>query len=217
MGKKRGEDLFFGIVCNEGQEEFKQAIMDPENQVIAVNAVAGSGKTLIAVACARLLCAHEDYDGALYIFATPSEDALGFRPGTAAEKEQDYLEPLYDALIKLNENPRQSISSDISEKNGTAWIQARSATFMRGINLDRKVVIIDEVQNFNIPVIKRIISRCHDSVKLILIGCTAQTDIPINKSCFSQLLKHMSTFDGFVECHLPVSYRGRLAEHIDKL
>lgn len=217
MGKKKSEDMFFGIMCNDGQQVLKEAIMNPENQVIAVNAVAGSGKTLIATACARLLCAHEDFDGALYIFATPSEDVLGFRPGSAAEKESDYLEPLYDALLKINENPRQAISSDISEKNGTAWIQARSATFMRGINLERKVVIIDECQNFTVPLIKRIISRCHDNCKLILLGCTAQTDISVSKSCFSQLLKHMQTFDSYVECQLPVSYRGHLAEHIDKL
>ena len=217
MSKRRGDDLFFGIVCNEGQQVLKDAIMNPENQVIAVNAVAGSGKTLIATACARLLCAYEDYISAVYIFPTVEESSLGFRPGSTAEKESDYLDPLNDALIKINEVPRQAISSDISEKNGTAWITARSATFMRGINLEHKVVIIDECQNLTVPLIKRIISRCHDDCKVIVLGCTAQTDIPISKSGFSQLLDHMKNFKGYIECQLPVSYRGRLAEHIDKL
>ena len=217
MGKKKSEDMFFGIMCNDGQQVLKEAIMNPDNQVIAVNAVAGSGKTLIATACARLLCAHEDYDGTVYIFPTVEESSLGFRPGTTAEKESDYLDPLNDALIKINEVPRQAISSDISEKNGTAWITARSATFMRGINLERKVVIIDECQNLTVPLIKRIISRCHDNCKVLVLGCTAQTDIPINKSGFSQLLDHMRNFNGYIECQLPVSYRGHLAEHIDKL
>lgn len=217
MSKRRGDDLFFGIVCNEGQQALKDAIMNSENQVIAVNAVAGSGKTLIATACARVLCSHEYFDGAVYIFPTVEESSLGYRPGSTAEKESDYLDPLIDALIKINEVPRQAISSDISEKNGTAWIAARSATFMRGINLERKVVIIDECQNLSVPLIKRIISRCHDNCKVLVLGCTAQTDIPISKSGFSQFLDHMKNFDGYIECQLPVSYRGRLAEHIDKL
>lgn len=217
MAKKMGEDMFFGIVCNEGQQTLKEAIMNEDNRVIAVNAVAGSGKTLLAVACARVLCSHEYYDGAVYIFPTVEESSLGYRPGSTAEKEMDYLDPLMDALIKINENPRQSISSDISEKNGTAWVQARSATFMRGINLEHRVVIIDECQNLSVPLIKRIVSRCHDNCKVIVLGCTAQTDIPIGKSGFSQFLDHMKDFEGYVECQLPISYRGRLAEHIDKL
>lgn len=217
MAKPTDDTLFFGIKCNDGQEVFKNAIMDENNQVVIVNSVAGSGKTLIAVACARLLCAYHGYDGAVYIFPTVEEGSLGYRPGSTSEKESDYLEPLYDALLKINENPRQAITSDISKKNGTEWITARSCTFMRGINLENKVVIIDECQNLSVPLIKRIISRCHDSCKVLVLGCTAQTDIPISRSGFEQLLDHMANFEGCVTCELPISYRGKLASHIDKL
>lgn len=217
MSKKTADDMFFGITCNEGQEQLRQAIMDDNNQVIMVNAVAGSGKTLISVACARLLCAYHGYDGAVYIFPTVEEGSLGYRPGSTAEKESDYLEPLYDAIIKLNENPRQAISSDISKKNGTDWITARSCTFMRGINLENKVVILDECQNLSVPLIKRIISRCHDNCKVLILGCTAQMDIPVERSGFEQLIDHLKKYDKVVECKLPISYRGWLAEAIDKL
>lgn len=216
MGKKT-EDLFFGIVCNEGQKAFKDAIMDDNNQVIIVNATAGSGKTLIAVACARLLCAYKGYDEAVYIFPTVEEGSLGYRPGNTSEKESDYLEPLYDALLKINTVPTQAISSTVSKKNGTAWITARSCTFMRGINLENKVVIIDECQNLSVPLIKRIVSRAHDNCKVIILGCEAQCDIPVNRSGFRELIEHMRGFEGCVECELPVSYRGKLAQHIDKL
>ncbi len=209
--------MFFGITCNDGQENLRQAIMNKDNQVIMVNATAGSGKTLLAVACARLLTAYDGYDGAVYVFPTVEEGALGYRPGNTAEKESDYLEPLYDALIKINEVPRQAISSDVSQKNGTAWITARSCTFMRGINLDNKVVIIDECQNLSVPLIKRIVSRCHDNCKVIILGCTAQTDIPIERSGFMQLINHLSRYDHVVSCELPISYRGWLAQAIDRL
>ena len=204
MAKKRTDDIFYGFDLNEDQQKFKEAIMSEDHNVVIADATAGSGKT-------------GKYKSAVYIFPTVEESSLGYRPGNTTEKEADYLGPLYDALIKINEVPRQEISSDISEKNGTAWITARSATFMRGINLENKVVIIDECQNLSVPIIKRIISRCYDNCKVIIVGCQAQTDVPINKSGFKQLIDHMDGFEGSIECELPISYRGKLAMHIDKL
>lgn len=215
--KKKDDDIFYGLMLNEYQQTFKDTIMGEEHNVVIADATAGSGKTLIAVACANILCKTGKYDSAVYIFPTVEESSLGYRPGNTAEKEADYLGPLHDALIKIRELPQQAISSDISEKNGTAWISARSATFMRGINLENKVVIIDECQNLSIPIIKRIISRCYDNCKVIVLGCQAQTDVPINKSGFRQLIDHMDGFDTAVKCELPISYRGKLAMHIDKL
>lgn len=217
MAKKKTDDIFYGFLLNEHQEKFKEAIMGDEHGVIIADATAGSGKTLLAVACAKILCKTGKYQSAVYIFPTVEESSLGYRPGNTTEKEADYLEPLYDALIKVKEVPHQAISSDISEKNGTAWITARSATFLRGVNFENKVVIIDECQNLSVPIIKRIISRCYDNCKVIILGCQAQMDVPISKSGFKQLIDHMDGFEGAVKCELPISYRGKLAMHIDKL
>ena len=217
MAKKKTDDIFYGFVLNEEQEKFRESIMSDEYNVIMADATAGSGKTLISVACANILVKSGKYDSAVYVFPTVEEASLGYRPGNTSEKEADYLGPLYDALIKIRELPNQAISSDISEKNGTAWITARSATFMRGINLENKVVIIDECQNMSIPIIKRIISRCYDNCKVIILGCRSQTDVPLDKSGFKQLMQHMDNFDGCIKCDLPISYRGKLAMHIDKL
>lgn len=218
MGKRNNSDIFYGLVLNDDQKKFRDAIMSDEYNFILADATAGSGKTLLAVACANLLINQDKkYKSAIYIFPTVEESSLGYRPGTTSEKEADYLEPLYQALEKCNVIPNQAISSDISKKNGTDWIVARSATFMRGINLENTVVIIDECQNMSIPIIKRIISRCYDNSKIICLGCQAQMDVPISKSGFKALIDHMEGFDGYVKCELPISYRGKLAMHIDKL
>ena len=208
---KRKNDIFYGFQLNEGQEKLRDAIMSDDYNFVLADATAGSGKTLLAVACANLLVNSEKkYKSAVYIFPTVEESSLGYRPGTTSEKEADYLGPLYDALAKCNVIPNQAITSDISRKNGTDWIVAKSATFMRGINLENTVVIIDECQNMSIPIIKRIISRCYDN-------CLAQMDVPLSKSGFEQLMNHMEGFEGYIKCELPISYRGKLAMHIDKL
>ena len=218
MAKKNNDDIFYGFVLNEYQQKFVDAIMSDEYNFILADATAGSGKTLLAVACANILINRgHRYNSATFIFPVIEESSLGYRPGSTTEKEADYLEPLYQALVKCNVIPSQAISSDISNKNGTSWIDAHSATFMRGVNIEKQVVIIDECQNMSIPIIKRIISRCYDNCKVICLGCQSQTDVPIHKSGFKQLMDHMEGFEGYVKCELPISYRGKLAMHIDKL
>lgn len=218
MAKKNNNDIFYGLVLNEHQEKLKEAIMSEEHNVILVDATAGSGKTLLAIACANLLINRDHkYKSAQFIFPVVEEGTLGYRPGGTAEKEADYLIPLYQALVKCNIIPNQAIASDVSEKNGTAWLEAHSATFCRGVNYDNQVVIIDEAQNMSVPILKRIISRCYDNCKVLILGCRSQTDIPINRSGFKELIDHMEGFDGYIKCELPISYRGKLAMHIDKL
>ena len=218
MAKKSNNDIFYGFVLNEYQQKFVDAIMSEEYNFILADATAGSGKTLLAVACANLLINRDNrYKSAEFIFPVIEEGTLGYRPGDTKSKESDYLEPLYQALTKCNIIPGQAISSDISEKNGTAWLEAHSATFCRGVNYEKQVVIIDEAQNMSVPILKRVISRCYDNTKVIVRGCQAQTDIPINRSGFKQLIDHMEGFDGYIKCELPISYRGKLAMHIDKL
>ena len=218
MAKKNNNDIFYGFVLNEYQQKFVDAIMSDEHNFILADATAGSGKTLLAVACANLLINRDNrYKSAEFIFPVIEEGTLGYRPGDTKSKESDYLEPLYQALAKCNIIPGQAISSDISEKNGTAWLEAHSATFCRGVNYEKQVVIIDEAQNMSVPILKRVISRCYDNTKVIVLGCQAQTDIPINRSGFKQLIDHMEGFEGYIKCELPISYRGKLAMHIDKL
>lgn len=218
MAKKNNNDIFYGFALNEYQQKFVDAIMSEEYNFILADATAGSGKTLLAVACANLLINRDNrYKSAEFIFPVIEEGTLGYRPGDTKSKESDYLEPLYQALTKCNIIPGQAISSDISEKNGTAWLEAHSATFCRGVNYEKQVVIIDEAQNMSVPILKRVISRCYDNTKVIVLGCQAQTDIPINRSGFKQLIDHMEGFEGYIKCELPISYRGKLAMHIDKL
>ena len=219
MAKKKFHELFSGIVCNEYQEKFRDAVMDDNNNFILVDAVSGSGKTLIAVTCAKQLVANGHYQSAVFIVPTVEEQSLGFRPGTAAEKIADYMVPLRQALMKIGEEPDKVITNSLEEnlKDSNKWIIADSQVFLRGVNFEKQVVIIDEAQNFTIPQIKKIISRNYDNSKIIVIGSSNQIDIDPDKSCFARLMAHMDGFEGYIKCDLPISYRGRLAMHIDKL
>lgn len=219
MAKRKSDDIFYGLVLNEDQEKFKEALMDDDIQVVLCDATAGSGKTLLSVACAKVkVLGEQKYDDCVWVFPVVEESTIGYRPGDTNAKLADYFEPLYDALSVVGDQPNRVIANDVTLKNGTAWIEARSATFMRGINLKRRFIIIDEAQNLTVPIIKRIISRAHDDSKVVILGCQSQTDIPIKQSGFKQLMEHMEDYEGtYKKCELPISYRGKLAMHIDKL
>lgn len=219
MAKKNYHELFSGIVCNEDQKKFRDAIMDDENNFVLVDAVSGSGKTLIAVTCAKQLVANGHYRNCVFIVPTTSEQELGYRPGSTSEKIADYMVPLRQALMKIGEEPDKVITNDLEEnlKNSSKWVIANSQTFLRGVNFEKQVIIVDEAQNFTIPQIKKIISRNYDNSKIIVIGSTSQVDIKPEDSCFERLMVHMEGFEGYVKCELPISYRGKLAMHIDKL
>lgn len=219
MAKKKFHELFSGIVCNEDQKRFRDAVMDDKNNFILVDAVSGSGKTLIAVTCAKQLVANGHYRSAVFVVPTVEEQSLGYRPGTAAEKIADYMVPLRQALMKIGEEPDRVITNSLEEnlKDSNKWIIADSQVFLRGVNFENQVVIVDEAQNFTIPQIKKIISRNYDNSKLIVIGSSSQIDIDPDKSCFARLMAHMDGFEGYIKCDLPISYRGKLAMHIDRL
>ena len=72
---------FFGIDLGEEQKVFAEAILNPEYRWISAEAVAGSGKTTIAVGAACLLCYHKVCDEVLYVRVPTTETALGFSLG----------------------------------------------------------------------------------------------------------------------------------------
>ena len=219
MARQKYHELFSGIICNSDQEKFRDAIMHDKNTFVLADAVSGSGKTLIAVTCAKQLVANGHCKSCVYVIPTCNEDELGYRPGNTAEKVADYMVPLRQALMKIGEEPDKVISNNFEDnfKDSNKWMIAVPQTFLRGVNLENQVVIVDESQNFTVPQIKKIISRNYDNCKVIVIGSSSQTDIDLDKSCFTRLQNHMEGFDGYIKCELPISYRGKLAMHIDKL
>lgn len=148
---------FYGILLDDEQKEFVNAILNPEKLIIFANAKAGTGKTLMAVATANLLVQHNVYDGIVYIVSPVQEEKLGFLPGSADEKISIYTAPLYDALIKLGINPYTAVIQEgvENQKNGTGYIDCISHVYLRGCNLENKVVIIEETQNMYVDELKK--------------------------------------------------------------
>ena len=148
------DHIFYGLTLDDDQKIFRDAIWNKEKLIIACNAKSGSGKTTIALAVANLLYEYELYDGITYIMAPTMEQKQGYIPGSMDQKNAPYIEPLMDAIVKLNLFPAKVIKSSntnwasMSNINGDGYIEFTTHTFMRGINLENRVVIIEEAQNY---------------------------------------------------------------------
>lgn len=212
------DHMFFGMQLDEQQAAYRDAIWNPDKLIVFCDAKAGSGKTQIAVMTAELLYKYGRYDGIVYITAPVQEGKLGFLPGTVQEKLEIYNEPFYQAAEKANVDMQHAFFGDIeSEKCGSAYIECMSHNYLRGCNFENKVVIIDEAQNFYKDELKKVLTRMHDTCKVIVIGHTGQIDLyhhPEN-SGFAPYIKHFEGVEWAEICQLTNNYRGKISNHAD--
>lgn len=213
---------FYELILDEEQEKFVKAVMSPDNTVVFCNAKAGTGKTTVSMGVANLLVKDKrnPIDTIVYIVSPYGEQKQGYLPGDLTEKSEVYFEPAYQAMIELGMNPNSDIMRDSlmsKKKNGDAYVKLLTHTYLRGSNLSKKAIIIDEAQNFTVADLKKVLTRIHDDSKVIVIGHLGQidTDAP---SGFGKYIEHFRNgFKKCAICELTINHRGELSSFADAL
>lgn len=216
------EHPFYGLNLDEEQRAFVNAIWDDKKIIIFCNAASGSGKTTLAAGVANLLVRYGKYNGIVYIASPTQEQKQGYIPGDITQKSEPYFEPFYQALEKINVNMNTASFADINnQKNGTAFVQCLTHTYLRGTNFENKVVICDESQNYYGDELKKTLTRLHDNCKVIVIGHSLQCDLYNNpeRSGFVKYLEHFKNANDerVAICSLTKNYRGWVSTYADKL
>ena len=156
------------------------ALLNPEVKLVSIQGVAGTGKTLLALAAA--LEQRRDFKQ-IYV-ARPvvplSNKDIGFLLGDIKSKLNPYMEPLYDNL-KFIQN--QYAESDKDYQKITEMIQQEKLNivplaYTRGRSFSSICFIVDEAQNLTPHQVKTIISRAGEGTKIIFTGDINQIDTP---------------------------------------
>ena len=214
------KNVFYHMVLDEEQTAFVEAIKDPEKTIVFCDAPAGTGKTTLAMGAANILVQDKrnELEGIVYIVSPYGEQKQGYLPGSITEKSEVYYEPAYQAMIEVGMNPNVVVSSDsmTQKKKGEDYVKLLTHTYLRGTNLQKKVVILDESQNYTVPELKKVLTRCHDSCKVIVIGHTGQVDIR-GGSGFARYLEHFKGHEKCAVCKLTTNHRGWLSTYADEL
>ena len=212
---------FYTMTLDAEQRAFVDAMLDMNKTIVFCDAPAGTGKTTLAMGAANLLY-HDnrnELDGIVYIVSPYGEGKQGYLPGSITEKSEVYYEPAYQAMIEVGMNPNSDVCGEsmVSKKRrGDAYVKLLTHTYLRGTNLQNKVVILDESQNYTVPELKKVLTRCHDTCKVIVIGHTGQIDIN-GRSGFERYLEYFSGHERCAVCKLTTNHRGWLATFADAL
>lgn len=205
----------YGIKPKNAEQAFAlHAILNPKVKLVTISGVAGTGKTLLALAGALEM--KNQYDQ-IYL-ARPivplSNKEIGFLPGDAEEKINPYMQPLWDNLsfIKNQFSEHEKKRKMIDELQAQGKITICPLAFIRGRSLSNCVFIVDEAQNLTPHEVKTIITRAGENTKVILTGDVRQIDTPYldeQSNGLSYVIERMKGQDLY--CHVTLE-RGERSE-----
>jgi PhoH-like ATPase len=171
----------YGIKPRNAEQTFAiHAILNPDIKLVSIQGVAGTGKTLLALA--GTLEQRKNYKQ-IYL-ARPivplSNKDIGYLPGDIKSKLNPYMEPLFDNL-KFIQNQFNETDSDyqrITEMLNKEKLVITPLAYIRGRSLSNICFIVDEAQNLTPHEVKTIISRAGENTKIIFTGDIYQIDTP---------------------------------------
>jgi PhoH-like ATPase len=171
----------FGIKPRNAEQTFGlNALLMDDIKLVALEGVAGTGKTLLALASA--LEQKNKYDQ--IILARPiiplSNREIGFLPGDAESKISPYMQPLWDNLnfIKNQFKANEKKSKVLEQLQESGLLTITALAFIRGRSLINSIFIVDEAQNLTPHEVKTIITRAGEGTKVIFTGDINQIDTP---------------------------------------
>jgi PhoH-like ATPase len=171
----------YGIKPRNAEQTFAlHALLNPEIRLVTLQGVAGTGKTLLALAAAI-----EQKRNYLQIYlARPivplSNKDIGYLPGDIKSKISPFMEPLYDNLkfIQSQYNEKDKEFQKISDLVESEKLVITPLAYIRGRSLSNIFFIVDEAQNLTPHEVKTIITRAGEGTKIVFTGDIFQIDTP---------------------------------------
>ena len=207
----------YGIKPRNAEQAFAiHAVLKPEIKLVSMQGVAGTGKTLIALAAA--LEQKREYKQ-IYL-ARPivplSNKDIGYLPGDIKSKLNPYMEPLWDNLKFIQNQYSESDKeySRITEMITNEKLVITPLAYIRGRSLSNICFIVDEAQNLTPHEVKTIITRAGENTKIIFTGDIHQIDTPYldsQSNGLSYLIDRLKDHELYAHITLEKGERSELA------
>lgn len=209
--------IAYGIKPRNAEQAFAiHAVLKPEIKLVSMQGVAGTGKTLIALAAA--LEQKKEYKQ-IYL-ARPivplSNKDIGYLPGDIKSKLNPYMEPLWDNLKFIQNQYSESDKeySKITEMVQNEKLVITPLAYIRGRSLSNICFIVDEAQNLTPHEVKTIITRAGENTKIIFTGDIHQIDTPYldsQSNGLSYLIDRLKDHELYAHVTLEKGERSELA------
>jgi PhoH-like ATPase len=198
------------------------ALRNPNIQLVSLLGIAGTGKTLLALAAAweqRRL--YKQIFLARPIIPLNNRD-IGFLPGNISDKITPYMTPLYDNLKFIQDQygehdpEAKAITTALEQEK----ILISPLAYIRGRSLSNVFFIVDEAQNLTPLEIKTIITRAGEGTKIVFTGDIYQIDTPYldaQSNGLSYLINRIKSDPLYAHVRLEKGERSELANLANNL
>jgi len=213
----------YGIKPRNAEQAFAiHAVLKPEIKLVSMQGVAGTGKTLIALAAAL----EQKRDFKQIYLARPivplSNKDIGYLPGDIKSKLNPYMEPLWDNLKFIQNQYSESDKeySKITEMVNQEKLVITPLAYIRGRSLSNICFIVDEAQNLTPHEVKTIITRAGENTKIIFTGDIHQIDTPYldsQSNGLSYLIDRLKDHELYAHVTLEKGERSELANLANEL
>ena len=167
------------------QNAAMELILSDYIDIVSIQSDPGYGKSHLALAGALHLVLQKPKKYKKIYIIKPIVDignSIGFLPGNIDEKLAPYMRGVMDLIFKLHSlRPANALFVDSKEHNlelNINIIEILHLGYLRGLNLDDCVVILEEFQNSSRYEARSILSRMGNNVKCIITGSINQIDNP---------------------------------------
>ncbi len=157
-----------------------ELLLDDKVKLVTLVGRAGTGKTLLALACGlNKVIDSERYKKLLVSRPImPLGADIGYLPGSKDDKLTHWMGPIFDNLHFLLASEERDPDDVIKRLIAEETITMEALTYIRGRSIARQFVVVDEAQNLTPHEIKTIISRAGEDTKVVLTGDPHQIDNP---------------------------------------
>ena len=213
----------YGIKPRNAEQTFAiHAILNPNIKLVSMQGVAGTGKTLIALAAAlEQKRSYKQIYLARPIVPLSNKD-IGYLPGDIKSKLNPYMEPLWDNLKFIQNQYHESDKeySKLTEMINLEKLVITPLAYIRGRSLSNICFIVDEAQNLTPHEVKTIITRAGENTKIIFTGDIYQIDTPYldtQSNGLSYLIDRVQDHELYAHITLEKGERSELANLANEL
>jgi PhoH-like ATPase len=207
----------YGVKPRNAEQAFAiHAMLKPEIKLVSLQGIAGTGKTLLALAASL----EQKREFRQIYLARPivplSNKDIGYLPGDIKSKLNPYMEPLWDNLKFIQNQYSESDKeyAKITEMVNQEKLVITPLAYIRGRSLSNICFIVDEAQNLTPHEVKTIITRAGENTKIIFTGDIYQIDTPYldaQSNGLSYLIDRLKNHELYAHVTLEKGERSELA------